>query len=441
HRRSLRGHPQFSRNDRAGQRRDAARARAPRGVDVRDHPHAVRAGRQPYLQAVRHHHRRVQDRRRRAHRPQRPRHGAGAAQQPARDASREGRGDGEGGHRHPAARRPDAGGARCHLHGDGARPRIEALGDDGGPLRLHRPHGVHLVPHALGGVDARAPAGADGDAHPHPPDGPRVVRNRRAIHHRRPEDVGRGGFPSLKGGLGQHHAKANGVPFRVVWAEPTLLAWEQDATARVSPNLMPHRLIVLWCLTGVWIAGPLAAQEPHVRFSGQAIALLTTTNAVPGGATLTEGRLVQPVLMLEGAALGDHLQLHAMGDFEGWTIQHGHLATGAYGEGYYDRRHPHTYVHELMFTGGDLLGRWDGDVVVSLSAGKGFAPFGTDDPMSRPPMLYPANHHLAQILERAVAVTAITAGKVTLEGGTFNGDEPEYPSQWPKWNRFGDSWA
>src|SRR5439155_3313905 len=57
---------------------------------------------------------------------------------------------------------------------------------------------VHLVPHALGGVDARAPAGADGDAHPHPPDGPRVVRNRRAIHHRRPEDGGRGGTRNLR---------------------------------------------------------------------------------------------------------------------------------------------------------------------------------------------------------------------------------------------------
>src|SRR2546427_524608 len=202
---------------------------------------------------------------------------------------------------------------------------------------------------------------------------------------------------------------------------------------------MVRRLAVL-CLS---VAAPLGlcAQSPSLHFSGQAIPLLTTTNAVPGGATLTEGRLVQPVLMLEGAALGDHLQLHAMGDFEGWTIPHGQLATGAYGEGYYDRRHPHTYVHELMLTGADVLGPLGSRIVVSVSAGKGFAPFATDDPMSRPPMLYPANHHLAQILERAVAVAAITAGKVTFEGGTFNGDEPEYPSQWPKWNRFGDSWA
>ena len=38
-------------------------------------------------------------------------------------------------------------------------------------------------------------------------------------------------------------------------------------------------------------------------------------------------------------------------------MPHGQLATGAYGEGYYDRRHPHTYVHELMLTGADVLGR------------------------------------------------------------------------------------
>ena len=191
----------------------------------------------------------------------------------------------------------------------------------------------------------------------------------------------------------------------------------------------------------LYATAPLTAQAASYRFSGQVIPLVTVTNAVPGGDSRSEARLVQPVLMIEAAALSDHLQLHAMGDFEGWTIRHGELATGAYGEGYYDRRHPHTYVHELMLTGADVLGHLDRSIVVSLSAGKGFAPFGTDDPMSRPPMLYPANHHLAQILERAVAVVAVTAGPVTVEGGTFDGDEPEYPSQWPNWSRFGDSWA
>src|SRR5213596_3300840 len=174
---------------------------------------------------------------------------------------------------------------------------------------------------------------------------------------------------------------------------------------------MPRRVALL-CLSVTMPLGLCGAQGSSLRFSAQAIPLVTATNAVPGGASRSEARLVQPVLMIEAAALGDHLQLHAMGDFEGWTIRHGELATGAYGEGYYDRRHPHTYVHELMLTGADVLGRVDGTVVVSLSAGKGFAPFGTDDPMSRPPMLYPANHHLAQILERAVAVAAVTAGPV-----------------------------
>jgi hypothetical protein len=203
---------------------------------------------------------------------------------------------------------------------------------------------------------------------------------------------------------------------------------------------MPARLIAVLCLAASATA-PLPAQAPWLRFSGEAIPLVTTTNAVPGGATLTEGRVVQPMLMLEAGALGDHLLLHAMGDFEGWTMAHGELTPGAYGEGYYDRRHPHTYVHELMLTGANLLGRLDGGAVLSVSAGKGFAPFGTDDPMSRPPVLYPVNHHLSQLLERAVVVVALSAGPVSAEGGAFNGDEPEFPGQWPKWNRFGDSWA
>src|SRR5437899_6346769 len=126
---------------------------------------------------------------------------------------------------------------------------------------------------------------------------------------------------------------------------------------------MLRRLAVL-CLSATIPLGLCAAQGPSLRFSGQAIPLLTSTNAVPGGATLTEARVVQTVLMIDAAALGDHLRLSVMGDFEGWTMPHGELATGAYGEGYYDRRHPHTYVHELMLTGADLLGRLDGPVVV-----------------------------------------------------------------------------
>jgi hypothetical protein len=98
-------------------------------------------------------------------------------------------------------------------------------------------------------------------------------------------------------------------------------------------------------------------------------------------------------------------------------------------------------VHEVVLSLDDVLGQLDGSARVSLSAGKGFAPFGTDDPMSRPTFRYPVNHHLAQILERAVAILGVRAGPILLEGSLFNGDEPERPGQWPRISRFGDSWS
>src|SRR5215217_9030662 len=102
-----------------------------------------------------------------------------------------------------------------------------------------------------------------------------------------------------------------------------------------------------------------------------------------------------------------------------------------------DRRHPHTYAHEVILSYNQPFGSG----AFSLSAGKGFAPFGTDDPMSRPPLRYPVNHHLAQILERWVAILGARMGPVLLEGGLFDGDEPDRPSRWPDISRFADSWS
>jgi hypothetical protein len=51
------------------------------------------------------------------------------------------------------------------------------------------------------------------------------------------------------------------------------------------------------------------------------------------------------------------------------------------------------------------------------------------------------NHHLAQILERAVVIGAVRRGPIVAELGLFNGDEPERPGQWPRLGRFGDSWS
>lgn len=200
--------------------------------------------------------------------------------------------------------------------------------------------------------------------------------------------------------------------------------------------------LVVVCL--VVSPAPLRSQlVPGIdlQVSGQAIPVLTRADPIPRGGTLTELRVVQPVVMVDAAAMEGRLRFQATVSFEGWTIEDGELAPGDWGEGFVDRRHPHTYVHELMLTGNDLLGRLDGPVRVSLSGGKGFVAFGTDDPMSRPPVRYPVNHHFSQILERATGILGVAWGPVMVEGSLFNGDEPEHPGQWPMWDRFGDSWA
>lgn len=182
--------------------------------------------------------------------------------------------------------------------------------------------------------------------------------------------------------------------------------------------------------TGV---GAASAPAQHFDVAGQAILVLTRADPVPGGHPLTELRVVQPLLLLHGTAAAGRAWLHATLNGEGATIPNGELAMGDWGEGFVDRRHPHTTFHELM--AGGRIGP------VTLAAGKGFAPYGSDDPMSRPVLRYPVNHHLSQILERAMMLAAVTTGPVSLEAAVFNGDEPEHPSQWPKVDRVGDSWS
>ena len=176
--------------------------------------------------------------------------------------------------------------------------------------------------------------------------------------------------------------------------------------------------------------------RPWVRLSANAIPSYSWMSRVPRGGSLDEVRVVQPIVMLQAGAFGDRLRFQGTFDFEGLTMPGGELGPGLWGEGFIDRRHPHTYFHELMLSGALPL---PAGVRVSLSAGKGFAPYGSDDPMNRPAELYPVNHHWAQILERAVVIGAIAWRPVVLEAGLFDGDEPERPSQWPDLARFGDS--
>ncbi|MEX0907598.1 MAG: hypothetical protein WD054_04650 [Gemmatimonadota bacterium] len=187
-------------------------------------------------------------------------------------------------------------------------------------------------------------------------------------------------------------------------------------------------------------AMPAAAQH-DLRLGAHAVPLLTHISPILSGRAETEAYLTQPALMAEALLYGGRLNTRATISLEPLTLDRGELGAGTHGEGYVDRRHPHTYLHELMLTasGGS------GAVHASLSAGRGFAPFGTDDPMMRPFAKFPANHHLAQVLERLTVIGAVRANRAVLELGVFNGTEP-FATTEPfgasgraSFSRFGDS--
>ncbi|MBI4521923.1 MAG: hypothetical protein HY701_13885 [Gemmatimonadetes bacterium] len=202
-------------------------------------------------------------------------------------------------------------------------------------------------------------------------------------------------------------------------------------------------------MIGVWLALALgtelhgqeapepSAHTPTWQFRGQAIGLVTHAAPALADKSRTEGYLTQPHLAAHGSLAGGRTAITTILTLEGLTLSRGELNAGIWGEGYVDRRHPHTYVHELVAT----VNATAGGAVLSFSLGKGFVPFGTDDPMSRPFVKYPANHHLAQILERALVIGGLRYGPALAEIGVFNGEEPQGSGDWPDWGRFGDSWA
>lgn len=186
--------------------------------------------------------------------------------------------------------------------------------------------------------------------------------------------------------------------------------------------------------------GLSAQTEDEVTIGFHAVPAFIQVDPVPGGGELSEVRILHPVAMLNATTLDGYLSAMAMVNLEGVTIPDGELSPGAWGEGFLDRRHPHTYAHEFIVSAWQPF-KPGGDAAISFSLGKGFAPFGSDDPMSRPILRYPVNHHLSQILERAVGVVALRVGPAAIEGSLFNGDEPASPEDWPRVKRFGDSWS
>lgn len=181
-------------------------------------------------------------------------------------------------------------------------------------------------------------------------------------------------------------------------------------------------------------AGPPRADS----LAAMATTLVTRVSPALAGRPRTEALLTQPMVMLRGAHRGRAVQYALMLNAERWTMPDGEPVAGIWGEGFIDRRHPHTLLHEVMLTGERRIG----SARLSLSAGKGVVPFGTDDPMVRPFSKYPANHHFTQILERLEITAALRiTPRVSVEVATFNGDEPAGTTAAPRWERFGDSRA
>jgi hypothetical protein len=178
----------------------------------------------------------------------------------------------------------------------------------------------------------------------------------------------------------------------------------------------------------------------QLAIGAQAIGVVTRVSPAVHDRDATEVYLTQPAVMADINPWRQLLSLRATLSLEGATIERGELTPGIYGEGYIDRRHPHTYLHELMLSSLKSFGS-DEAYAVSVAVGKGFVPFGTDDPMSRPFAKYPINHHLSQILERAVAIGALRAEDFVVEMSSFNGDEPTSPGDTPNRDRYWDSWA
>lgn len=146
----------------------------------------------------------------------------------------------------------------------------------------------------------------------------------------------------------------------------------------------------------------------------------------------------QPAVMLNVTSPGSRLVLRTTLNFEQLTQPNGELTFGGWGEGFIDSRHPHTLLHEAMLT----ANWWDfGGGALSISAGKGFAPYGTDDPMSRPALKYPTNHHLSQVLERWTVNVAWLRSGWGIEAGLFGGAEPEDAYDFGNIESFGDSWS
>lgn len=212
--------------------------------------------------------------------------------------------------------------------------------------------------------------------------------------------------------------------FAALCGVATLATWSQPASGQTPMEMSTFSVGGGWQLTGMAQAYPIVT----VGAPGEDDSALRETGWY----------LTQPAVMAHLASPGHRFVLHTTLNFEGLTQEDGELTFGGWGEDFIDKRHPHTLVHELMAS----LNLWEvAGGALSISAGKGFAPYGTSDPMSRPGLKYPTNHHLSQILERWTANAVWLRGGWSVEAGVFGGQEPDGAYDFSNIESFGDSWS
>ena len=95
---------------------------------------------------------------------------------------------------------------------------------------------------------------------------------------------------------------------------------------RPTSRRLPHVAVPLLLLLA---PAPAGAQGPSLRIMAQAIPSATEMDPIPGGGSLGEAHLVQPIVMLQAAALGGRLRGTGTFDFEGLTMPDGVLTPGA----------------------------------------------------------------------------------------------------------------
>ena len=112
--------------------------------------------------------------------------------------------------------------------------------------------------------------------------------------------------------------------------------------------------------------GDGASTAARDSLSAMATVVSTTASPAQSGRSRTEIQLTQPMLAARGARFAGVLQYSAMLNAEHWTMPNGEPVPGIWGEGFVERRHPHTVVHEVMLSAAGQRGALQGPLGLAL---------------------------------------------------------------------------